>query len=341
MGTTEAMMSKDSSPDLDAWAQAMSDVTPLKGNGKVQRKPSAKPAKAPVAPPSAPATPPGAPTAPDALAREHAALVEQHAALRAEHAAAQATLAAQRIEVERLESARDALRRERDALESKRGDLERERDALRAKPAVSEVTPRALSGDWLTDAQRVSVLERLVRLHPKACARALTCDLQGASARALDAHIAVACRPCAQRLADDAVVVDDVPSARCEVCGGSDTQRAFRDFVAACGLAEVHRVIVLGGSPPYRAEVQRLVDGAHEAPEFTFVGEGNKPGTRKALTSARHKDLLVLWTSTMIDHTTTAAFNKAKVRRVIVTKRGIGSMFAQVTEALTSGEPLA
>lgn len=351
MGTAETMMSKDSSPDLDAWAQATSDVTPLKGNGKVQRKPSAKPATAPVAPPSAPVVRSGAPTAPvarsraatalDALAREHAALVEQHAALRAEHASAHAALAALRIEVEHLESAREALRRERDALQFARGGLERERDALQAKPEVSEVTPRALSGDWLTDVQRVSVLERLVRLHPKACARALTCDLQGASARALDAHIAVACRPCAQRLADDAIVVDDVPSARCEVCGGSDTQRAFRDFVAACGLADVDRVIVLGGSPTYRAEVQRLVDGAHAAPKFTFVGEGNKPGAKKALASARHKDLLVLWTNTMIDHTTTAAFNKAKVRRVIVTKRGIGSMFAQVTEALTSGEPLA
>ena len=206
MGTAEAMMSKDANPDLDAWAQATSDVTPLKGNGKVQRKPSAKPATAPVAPPSAPVVPPKAATAPvarssaptalEVLGREHAALVEQHAALRAEHASAHAALAALRIEVEHLESAREALRRERDALEFARGDLERERDALQAKPEVSEVTSRALSGDWLTDVQRVSVLERLVRLHPKACARALTCDLQGASARALDAQDKVIRRCC-------------------------------------------------------------------------------------------------------------------------------------------------
>jgi hypothetical protein len=130
------------------------------------------------------------------------------------------------------------------------------------------------------------------------------------------------------------VAVEGVTDTVCDLCGGSDTRRAFADLLAACELARVGRVLILGGSPAYREEAQRLVQENPRALTIDFVGEGSKPGTKKALAKARGADVLVVWCSTQLDHTTTDAFGKADALRVVVTRRGIGSMFAQVAEAL-------
>ena len=95
-------------------------------------------------------------------------------------------------------------------------------------------------------------------------------------------------------------------------------------------------MLILGGSPAYREEAQRLVREASRPLKIDFVGEGSKPGTKKALANARGADVLVVWCSTLLDHATTDAFGKAEALRVVVTRRGIGSMFAQVAEALMS-----
>ena len=334
-------MSGSDGSDSDAFARAMKDVRPIKDRdkvkprGSVQPRPIAKPRK-PAAQPNrtAPATAPAPDAAPHAALT---ALQEAHEALRREADALQANLV-------RLEADRDALRAERDALSTERDALRAERDLLNEIRALDRTaamaappptpTPRPLVDAGLSDGQLVRTLEALVQSEPSRVARLLLVEGEAPHFKALDDRVVLACAACTPRLPRGVVPVSDLPPEACDLCGGSATQRAFEDLVVACAAANVRRILVLGGSPAYREAAQRLVKGAKSPLSFAFVGEGAKPGKKRANASASTVDLVVVWCGTMLDHTTTAAHADVAAPRVTVSKRGIGSMFTQVADFL-------
>lgn len=343
-------MSEGRSSDDEVWADAMRDVPRLPGRDKRRVQTATKHPKPStrsltvagvksVAEPlgRTPSVGPGALPAP--LAKEDKPTAEQdtpgaqsrslqadHDALRAQHAALQAQVAALRAELDAARTMLAALQADHLALRQERA----------APPPPSEPTPRPLAQAGLSDAQLVATLDRLLAADRKLCARALLRDGDASAWHMIDDRVVLACALCSARLRPGVVAVEGVTAADCDLCGGSDTRRAFADLVAACEVAQVGRVLILGGSPPYREEAQRLVKEATRPLKIDFVGEGSKPGTKKALANARGADVLVVWCSTLLDHATTDAFGKADALRVVVNRRGIGSMFAQVAEALMS-----
>jgi hypothetical protein len=315
----------------EAWAEETHDVKPLAGRDKVRARAVPKPRKpAPPFPEGARASPAleqdalraqnsGLQASLAALQAKHDALLSQHAALHSHHAALRAELDATRTVLAALQAEHLALR-----------------EARTAPAPPSEPTPRPLAQAGLSDAQLVATLDRLLAADRKLCARALLRDGDASAWHAIDDRVVLACALCSARLRPGVVAVEGVTAADCDLCGGSDTRRAFADLVAACEVAQVGRVLILGGSPAYREEAQRLVKETTRPLKIDFVGEGSKPGTKKALANARGADVLVVWCSTLLDHATTDAFGKVDALRVVVNRRGIGSMFAQVAEALMS-----
>ncbi len=55
--------------------------------------------------------------------------------------------------------------------------------------------------------------------------------------------------------------VIEVAPGRCELCGGSEIQRAATRFIQACETAGISRVRFVGGSPNYRTQLEALFPG--------------------------------------------------------------------------------
>lgn len=72
------------------------------------------------------------------------------------------------------------------------------------------------------------------------------------------------CRGCEPRAATDGRPVVLVPATFCSLCGGSNNARAVAEMTAACRRAGIGRLLVVGGSPNMRAELEELVAGELE-----------------------------------------------------------------------------
>ncbi len=128
-----------------------------------------------------------------------------------------------------------------------------------------------------------------------------------------------------------------MPPERCEVCGGSDIARAYQGFVDACRAGGVARVVIVGGSPNYRKQLQALHQPHRERLALELRGGKSKRSERRVRGSARSADLVVIWASTIIDHATSNAYQAAGARTLTVPHRGIATMLKAVAAAVRSG----
>jgi hypothetical protein len=120
------------------------------------------------------------------------------------------------------------------------------------------------------------------------------------------------------------------PKTHCERCGGSDNQRAVEEFLEACRRKGVRRLVVVGGSPAVREELEsrlgsqvelRMVDGTE----------------RRTAERARHDlewgDLVLVWGATELHHKVSEHYTHgppALNRKVVhVARRGVTSLLAE------------
>jgi hypothetical protein len=120
------------------------------------------------------------------------------------------------------------------------------------------------------------------------------------------------------------------PKTYCERCGGSDNQRAVVDFLEACRNKGVRRMVVVGGSPAVREELEsrlgsqvelRMVDGTE----------------RRTADRARHDlewgDLVLVWGATELHHKVSEHYTSgppALNRKVVhVARRGVAALLAE------------
>lgn len=149
----------------------------------------------------------------------------------------------------------------------------------------------------------------------------------------LDERLAFLCGdPSCQ--ASPATTVIRVPRERCEVCGGSDIRRAFRGFVDACQAAEVQRITIVGGSPAYREQLETLRRNHGSGLRLKLVAGSRPPGRKRARDLVRGSDLVLIWGATILDHSTSDAFDPSDDRVVFIRHRGIAGMLEQAVEAL-------
>ena len=126
-----------------------------------------------------------------------------------------------------------------------------------------------------------------------------------------------ACRPAA----GDARTPVPVAAEHCETCGGSDNRRAVEDMLAAMRRAGWTRLLVAGGSPGTRGDLERLCRGRIE---LRFVTEDTTPNRRTVGALLAWSDITVIWVSTEIAHKATAVLRGAKVLNVH--RRGVAAL---------------
>lgn len=126
------------------------------------------------------------------------------------------------------------------------------------------------------------------------------------------------------------------PKGTCQRCGGSDNQRAVRDLLDACRQARASRVVIVGGSPSVREELERLIGSALE---LRLVDGTKARPIEQAKADLAWADLVLLWGATELHHKVSnqyqdSAQGPVKKKLVHVPKRGIAQLLAGAVEHL-------
>ena len=118
-----------------------------------------------------------------------------------------------------------------------------------------------------------------------------------------------------------------VAAAHCETCGGSDNRRAVERMLKAMRQVGWRKLLVAGGSPGTRGELERLcADGI----DLRFVTAETNPNRRTVAPLLDWSDVAAIWASTEISHKATAVLRGPKVLRV--PRRGVAAL-AEAVEA--------
>jgi hypothetical protein len=129
--------------------------------------------------------------------------------------------------------------------------------------------------------------------------------------------------------------VVSVPKERCEVCAGSDIQRAARTFLDACLVNGATRVVIVGGSPKYHRQLRELVQ--HHRIKLTLVSGVGRRTAKQAKADQEHNDLVLLWGGTLLDHSVSELYGAGPARVLTVPHRGISLMLLRAAEMLSGG----
>ena len=112
-----------------------------------------------------------------------------------------------------------------------------------------------------------------------------------------------------------------VAAAHCETCGGSDNRLAVDRMLAAARRAGVRKLLVAGGSPGTRGDLEQLCAGRLA---LRFVTRETTPNRRTVGPLLDWADIAVIWVSTEISHKATAVLRGPKVLRVM--RRGVAAL---------------
>jgi len=155
----------------------------------------------------------------------------------------------------------------------------------------------------------------------------------GAAQAALDARLTRVCHACRVRAVCDGRTVVQVPSEACTVCGGSSNRRAVDEMVEACARSGVRRLLVVGGSPKMRRELEDLVGGRLAL----RLVDGTRAGDRRtAHGNVAWADLVVVLGATQLAHKVSLLYTRdAEARRKLVntSRRGIEAIADEITRS--------
>lgn len=138
---------------------------------------------------------------------------------------------------------------------------------------------------------------------------------------------------CARRRGDGRERVIVSP-ASCELCRGSNNQRAALDATAVLAKHGVRKVLIVGGADSQIDDAGRLLtaDGA----ELRFVDGTKKSHTKKtAISNMGWADLLVIWAPTPLRHSVSNLYSNEQpehLRVVSVPRRGIEALCKEIVE---------
>lgn len=323
---------------LDA-LMAEEGVTPLRARRSAERRRSAQPP--PTAPrpgkPTRAASPPvvsppklshSATTGEELIAsRAHAAALEERVeALTAQLADTAIRLAASGAKLTASDAARDEL-------DAERRSLHRRLSGELSQPVTGTSLAALLRGRGLREGEVEEALLGLLAERGAALAEILTIAAVPPVQRLLAEAIVLRCAAgdCA---APAGVVSLIVAPERCEVCGGSDVGRAFATFADACHAGGLSRVVLVGGSPSYRKQLQALYEPPRHDFSLELISGTSRKSERRVRGAARNADLVIIWASTLLDHATSNAYEAAGARTLTVPHRGIARMLRFVAESL-------
>ncbi|MDP2305298.1 MAG: hypothetical protein Q8P18_04645 [Pseudomonadota bacterium] len=121
------------------------------------------------------------------------------------------------------------------------------------------------------------------------------------------------------------VVAVRVPAERSEGRQSSANRTAMSRFSTACLVHNVKCIVIVGGSPAYH---RTLRDGLDPRLDVRLI-PGNRRGRVPSVPTA---DLVILWASTILDHSVSAQFPQG----IVVPHRSVARMLGSATEWIES-----
>lgn len=118
-----------------------------------------------------------------------------------------------------------------------------------------------------------------------------------------------------------------VPAKHCEFCCGSDNRRAVEAMLAATERTACKKLLVAGGSPGTRNDLEKL---CHGRIKLRFVTEETRPSRKTVRAMLEWSDIAVIWCSTEISHKATTELRGNKVLRVA--RRGVAALAEAVRD---------
>ena len=132
---------------------------------------------------------------------------------------------------------------------------------------------------------------------------------KGPSARLSCGTVESACLPSSSETREPILV----SAVHCDSCGGSDNRRAVEQMLVAMQRAGWTKLLVVGGSPGTRRELERL---CADRLDLRFVTDETTPNRKTVGPLLNWSNVAVIWTSTEISHKTTAVLRGPKVLKV-------------------------
>ena len=139
-----------------------------------------------------------------------------------------------------------------------------------------------------------------------------------------------------QPLAADRRVPVLVSPAHCQSCGGSENRRAVEEMVTAMRGAGLVNLLVAGGSPGTRGDLERLCGGRID---LRFITEETPPGRKNVRPMLAWSHIAAIWTSSEISHMATECLRGGKV--VKVPRRGVAALATIVRDRCWDAGPEA
>ena len=116
----------------------------------------------------------------------------------------------------------------------------------------------------------------------------------------------------------------------CQSCGGSDNRRAAQELIEAFKARGWSKLVVVGGSPSVREELERSIGSALQL--RTVDGTERRP-IERAKADLDWADMLVVWSASELHHKVslqyTQATGEARKKLVACHRRGITQMLAE------------
>ncbi len=141
--------------------------------------------------------------------------------------------------------------------------------------------------------------------------------------------------PCDRVLATSGREVIEVDPPFCEVCHGSEGERALLEMADALVAARRPRLLVIGGSPGSRTHIRDALRGR---PIHLELLEGDRPtGEKRARELSASADVIVIWGGTILDHKVSQPFadlGEFSAKRITIAQRGAASLARGVIEHL-------
>lgn len=117
------------------------------------------------------------------------------------------------------------------------------------------------------------------------------------------------------------------PRGHCEHCGGSNNRRAEVAFLEACQRHGVRRVVVVGGSPAVREELE---DKLGHGVELRMVDGTERRTAAQAQSDLAWGDLVLIWGATELHHKVSSHYTQPgtphRPKVVHVVRRGVAAL---------------
>ena len=131
------------------------------------------------------------------------------------------------------------------------------------------------------------------------------------------------------------IVLDAARPGACEICAGSPNATEVDRAVSVLAERGLRRVVVVGGSPSTRAELEELIA---DRLQLRLVPGTERRTAREAKADLAWADLVVIWGSTELDHKISRLYTATPSERVVTCpRRGVAAMAETLMRAAARG----